>query len=276
MPMQNLSLGMFDSGIGGLTVLKEVRKLLPRERIIYLGDTARVPYGNRSPATVLRYSLENARFLLGKGIKMLIVACNTSSAIALPVLRRRLPVPVVGVIDPPAREAVKRTREKRIGVIGTRATIESRAYVRAIRRLDPSLEVVSRACPLFVPLVEEGLEEDEVARVVVEKYLREVKAAAIDVLLMGCTHYPILEPQIGKILGSGVYIVNSGRETAREVRRMLEKQGSQRNSGKGGCTYFVTDAPDRLSDLGARILGEPLERVRLVRDLGPPPADPSP
>ena len=274
--MRDLSIGMFDSGIGGLTVLREVRRLLPRERIIYLGDTARVPYGNRSPETVRRYSLENAQFLLSKGIKMLIVACNTSSAIALPALKRRLPVPVVGVIDPPAREAVKRSREKRIGVIGTRATIESRAYVRAIRRLDPSVEVFSRACPLFVPVVEEGLEADEVARVIVEKYLHEVKAAAIDVLLMGCTHYPILEPQIRKILGRGVYIVNSGRETAQEVRRMLEKQGSQRNSGKGGCAYFVTDAPDRLSDLGARVLGEPLERIRLVRNLGLPPVDSSP
>jgi glutamate racemase len=274
--MRDLSIGMFDSGIGGLTVLREVRKLLPREHIIYLGDTARVPYGNRSPETVRRYSLENARFLLGKGIKMLIVACNTSSAIALPVLKRRLPVPVVGVIDPPAREAVKRTEEKRIGVIGTRATIESQAYVRAIKRLDPSIEVVSRACPLFVPVVEEGLEQDEVARVVVEKYLHEVKAAAIDVLLMGCTHYPILEPQIRKILGGGVYIVNSGRETAREVGRMLKKHGIRRNSGKGGCIYFVTDAPDRLSDLGARVLGQPIEKIRLVRDLGLPLPDSSP
>ena len=155
--MKDLSLGMFDSGIGGLTVLREVRKLLPREHVVYLGDTARVPYGNRSAGTVRRYSLENAHFLLSKGIKMLIVACNTSSALALPALKRGLPVPVIGVIDPPSREAVRRTRNKRIGVIGTAATIASRAYEQAIHKLDPSVEVVARACPLSCPLSRRGL-----------------------------------------------------------------------------------------------------------------------
>jgi len=274
LPMKDLSLGMFDSGIGGLTVLKEVRKLLPHEHIIYLGDTARVPYGNRSAETVTRYSLENARFLLEKGIKMLIVACNTSSAIALSALKRRLSIPVVGVIEPPAREAVKRTRKKKIGVIGTRATIGSQAYVKAIRKLDPSVEVISQACPLFVPVVEEGLEEDEVAGLVVKKYLREMRDSAIDVLVMGCTHYPILEPRIRELLGDDVYIVNSGRETAHEVQRMLQIYGFHKNSGKGRSDYFVTDAPDKLSDLGGRVLGEPLKRVKLVRL--EPPLPPSP
>ena len=272
--MKDLALGMFDSGIGGLTVLREVRKLLPHEHIIYLGDTARVPYGNRSAETVTRYSLENTRFLLEKGIKMLIVACNTSSAIALPTLKRRLAIPVVGVIEPPARAAVKRTRKKRIGVIGTRATIASRAYVKAIRRLDPSVEVISQACPLFVPVVEEGLEEDEVARLVVEKYMREMKDSGIDVLVMGCTHYPILEPRIRELLGDDVYIVNSGSETAHEVMRVLETHGFGKDSGKGGSDYFVTDAPDKLSDLGSRVLGGPLKRVRLVR-IEPPLPPPS-
>lgn len=265
MPMKDLSLGMFDSGIGGLTVLKEVRKLLPHEHIIYLGDTARVPYGNRSAETVTRYSLENTRFLLEKGIKMLIVACNTSSAIALPALKKRLSIPVIGVIEPPAREAVKRTRNKRIGVIGTRATIGSRAYEKAIKKLDPSVEVISQACPLFVPVVEEGLEQDAVAVLVVEKYLAEMRDSAIDVLVMGCTHYPILEPRIRELLGDDVYIVNSGRETAAEVRKVLQMHGFSQNSGKGGSDYFVTDAPDKLSGLGSRVLGEPLRRVKLVR-----------
>jgi glutamate racemase len=273
--MKDLSLGMFDSGIGGLTVLREVRKLLPHEHIIYLGDTARVPYGNRSAETVTRYSLENTQFLLEKGIKMLIVACNTSSAIALTALKRRLSIPVVGVIEPPAREAVKRTRKKRIGVIGTRATIGSRAYVKTIRRLDPSVEVISQACPLFVPVVEEGLEGDEVAVLVVEKYLRGLKDAGIDVLVMGCTHYPILEPRIRELLGDDVYIVNSGRETAAEVQKMLQMHGFHKDSGKGGSDYFVTDAPDKLSDLGCRVLGEPLKRVRLVRLDAPLPPSPT-
>ncbi len=259
---------MFDSGIGGLTVLKEVKKALPHERIVYLGDTARVPYGNRSPETVTRYSLENTRFLLNKGIKMLIIACNTSSAVALPILKKRLPIPVIGVIDAPSKEAAARTRTKKIGVIGTKATVNSQAYVKAIRKLDPSIHVLSKACPLFVPLVEEGLEEDEVTRVAVAKYLGEFKDSDIDVLVMGCTHYPILEAQIRAFLGEAVYIVNSGRETALEVRRVLEKRNSARKSGKGGCSYYVTDAPDKLSELGGRVLGEPLKKVKLVRNLG--------
>jgi glutamate racemase len=269
LPVKDLAIGMFDSGIGGLTVLREVRKLLPCEHVVYLGDTARVPYGNRSPETVTRYSLENTRFLLSKGIKMLIVACNTSSAVALSALKRSLPIPVVGVIDPPSKEAVRRTRTGKIGVIGTRATVNSQAYPKAIKRLDPSMEVRSKACPLFVPVVEEGLEEDEVARVVVRKYLEEFRDSGIDVLVMGCTHYPILERQIRELIGEDVYIVNTGRETAREVQAMLERRRVARNSGKGGCDYFVTDAPDKLSDLGARVLGEPLKKVRLVKNLEP-------
>ncbi len=261
---------MFDSGIGGLTVLREVKKSLPHERIIYLGDTARVPYGNRSPATVTRYSLENTLFLVNKGIKLLIVACNTSSAVALPVLKKSLPIPVIGVIDPPSKEAVRRTRSGRIGVIGTRATILSEAYRTAIRKLDPSVEVISRACPLFVPIVEEGLEEDEIARVTVRKYLEDFRDSGIDVLVLGCTHYPILERQIMEFLGKGIYIVNTGRETSREVAEVLNRLNDARETGKGGCAYFVTDAPDKLSDLGSRVLGEPLKRVRLVKDLDIP------
>jgi glutamate racemase len=272
--MQDLSIGMFDSGIGGLTVLKEVRKALPHENIVYLGDTARVPYGNRSPETVTRYSLENTRFLLSKGIKMLIVACNTSSAIALPVLKRKLPIPVVGVIDPPSREAALRTRSKKVGVIGTRATVNSQAYVKAIGKIDPSIEVFSQACPLFVPVVEEGLQDDEVARVVVSKYLEGFKDSGIDVLVMGCTHYPILEGQIRGLLGDGIYIVNTGKETASNVKRLLEENGEARKSGKGNSSFYVTDAPDKLSELGSQVLGEPLKKVRLVRSLEPEESSP--
>jgi glutamate racemase len=274
--VENLSIGMFDSGIGGLTVLKEVRRVLPREHIIYLGDTARVPYGNRSPETVTRYSLENTRFLLSKGIKMLIIACNTSSAVALPVLKRRLPIPVIGVIDPPSREAALRTRTKKIGVIGTRATVNSQAYVKAIKKFDSSINVFSKACPLFVPVVEEGLEEDEIARVVVAKYLHEFKDSGIDVLVMGCTHYPILETQIRTLLGNDVYIVNTGKETALNVQRLLEKHHAAKASGKGGCSFYVTDAPDKISELGSRVLGEPLKKVSLVKNLEPEHSTPLP
>jgi glutamate racemase len=265
---------MFDSGIGGFTVLKEVRKALPHEHIVYLGDTARVPYGNRSPETVTRYSLENARFLLSKGIKMLIVACNTSSAVALPVLKKKLPVPVIGVIDPPAEEAVRRTKTRKIGVIGTRATINSQAYVKAVKRRDPSIEVISKACPLFVPLVEEGLEESEVARVAVRMYLEEFLHTGIDVLVMGCTHYPILEKRIRELLGDSLYIVNTGRETSRHVEETLAAAGSAREKGKARCDYFVTDSPDKASNLAGRVLGE-VPKVRLVRNLDHQVSSPS-
>ena len=266
--MKNLSIGIFDSGLGGLTVLKEVRRLLPRENFIYLGDTARVPYGNRSPETVTRYALECALFLLTKGIKMLVIACNTSSALSLNVLKKRLPVPVVGVIEPAARQAVLLTHKKRIGIIGTRATVKSMAYDKAVARIDPSVSVLSMACPLFVPIVEEGLEDDKIAYLTAHKYLDRLKAEEVDVLVLGCTHYPILKNAIGGVLGGEVHILNAGLETARVVKSMLESRGLMKGRGSGSCRYFVTDSPESFSENGSRFLEEPLGHVRLVKDLG--------
>jgi glutamate racemase len=267
---------MFDSGIGGLTVLKEVRAALPHEHIIYLGDTARVPYGNRSPETVTRYSLENANFLLSKGIKLLVVACNTSSAIALPLLKKKLPIPVVGVIDPPSEEAIRKTKTGKIGVIGTRATIASNAYVKAIRKRKSSVEVLSKACPLFVPIVEEGLENEEIARVAVRMYLQDFTNSGIDVLVMGCTHYPILEKQIRDFLGHDLYIVNTGRQTSRYVEENLLSFGVNKQTGNGRSDIYVTDSPDKVSDLGARVLQDTMPKVRLVRSLETTSVVPSP
>ncbi len=258
---------MFDSGIGGLTVLKEVRRLLPEEDIIYFGDTARVPYGNRSPQTVTKYALESALFLLTRGIKILVVACNTSSALALSVLKKKLPVPVLGVIEPGAREAVSRKGVRRIGVIGTRATIRSHAYEEAIRRLNPDVEVLSAACPLFVPIVEEGLEGDPVARLMADRYLLSLKEAAVDVLVMGCTHYPMLEPVIAETMGDGVTIVHTGKETAKEVRTTLENHGTLRKSRKGKTEYFVTDSPYAFAGIGSRFLEEQITHIKFVKDL---------
>jgi glutamate racemase len=258
---------MFDSGIGGLTVLKEARRLLPGEDFVYLGDTARVPYGNRSPYTVTRYALENALFLLTKGIKMLIIACNTSSALSLNILKKKMPVPVVGVIEPAAREAVRRTTAKRIGVIGTKATVKSMAYERAVRRLDRHMTVVSKACPLFVPIVEEGLEHDEIAYLTARKYLGPFASDAVDVMVMGCTHYPVLRHAIREVLGPGVDIVNSGLETARVVKEMLQSSDLAGGKASGGCTYYVTDSPETFSEVGSRFLGESLGGVRLVKNL---------
>jgi glutamate racemase len=265
--MQKLSIGMFDSGVGGLTVLKEVKKLLPSEHIIYFGDTARVPYGNRSPQAVTKYTLESALFLLTKGIKLLAIACNTSSALALHLLQKKFPIPVIGVIDPCAKEVVTSTKNKKVGVIGTKATIKSSAYEKSIQKLDPKIQVFSKSCPLFVPIAEEGLEGDEVAHLMAEKYLRDLLRSNIDTLVMGCTHYPILEDVIRRVMGEKVSIVNAGRETAKEIKNILEKKKILNDKGKGGCEYFVTDSPESFEEIGRRILREPLTKVKSLKNL---------
>jgi glutamate racemase len=258
---------MFDSGIGGLTVLKEVRSILPAENIVYLGDTARVPYGSKSPHTVTKYALESALFLLTKGIKILVIACNTSAALSLSILKKKLPIPVLGVIDPGAKEAAAHTKNKKVGVIGTKATIRSMAYERAIKRLDPGIKVISQSCPLFVPIVEEGLEHDEVARIMAKRYLTELRESGIDVLVMGCTHYPVLEGVIKDVMGDGVAIVHTGRETAKAVRQTLEDDDILNIKGKGGCEYYVTDSPELFKDVGGRFLAEPLRHVTFLKNL---------
>jgi glutamate racemase len=265
--MKMLSIGMFDSGIGGLTVLKEVKKLLPSEHILYLGDSARLPYGNKSPQTITKYALESAIFLLTKGIKILVIACNTSSALALDILKKKLPIPVLGVIYPAAVEAVQYTKTKKIGVIGTKATINSMAYGKAIHKLDPQIEVLAKPCPLFVPIVEEGLENDKIAVYMAKKYLKDIQHSGIDTLVMGCTHYPILEHVIEKVMGRNVTIVNTGRETAKEVKQSLEEKGILNNAGKGGCEYFVTDSPDTFREIGGRFLREEITHIKFLKSL---------
>ncbi|HOP86311.1 MAG TPA: glutamate racemase [Syntrophorhabdaceae bacterium] len=265
--MKDLSIGMFDSGVGGLTVLKEVKNLLPKENILYLGDTARVPYGNRSPQTIIRYAIESALFLLTKGIKLLIIACNTSSAIALKILSKKLPIPVLGVIEPAAKSAVVATKNKKIGIIGTKATIKSMAYENAIREIDPHMEVLSKPCPLFVPIVEEGLDKDEVAFIMAEKYLNEFKASGIDTLIMGCTHYPVLEDVIKNVVGDHVNIINTGKETARDVEACLRERKLLKTKGMGTCKYYVTDDPDTFKEIGGRFLGYTVSPVKYIKSL---------
>src|ERR1700681_3851981 len=214
-------IGVFDSGIGGLTVLKELTAALPNEDFIYLGDTARLPYGTKSNEVIVRYSCENTEFLLPKGIKLLGVACNTSSAVALGEIASHTMVPVIGVIEPGARAAVKASRTGKIGVIGTEATIASGAYTRAIQNLRPRAEIYTRACPLLVPLVEEGWTDNEIAERTVGYYLESLKASGIDTLLLGCTHYPLLRAMFERVLGPRVKIVDSATATAVEVRERL-------------------------------------------------------
>lgn len=260
------AIGIFDSGVGGLTVLREVARLLPGEDLLYLGDTARVPYGTRSERTILRYSLRNARFLMKLGIKMLVVACNTSSAVSLQALQRENRVPVVGVIEPGARRAVALTRKGRIGVIGTEGTIRSGAYQRAITSLARAeVQVVTKACPLFVPLVEEGWVDDPVTREVACRYLEPLKGAGVDVLVLGCTHYPLIEGVIQGIMGPGVRLVNSARETALEVKKTLQRLELLASTGKKGHhRFFVTDNPEKFRRVGKLFLGDPPEEVEEV------------
>src|SRR5258706_922088 len=259
-------IGLFDSGIGGLTVLQQIIEKLPRENTVYLGDTARSPYGTKSVETVLRYSFENADFLLQKGVKLVVVACNTSTAVALAALEENLTVPVVGVIEPGARGALKKTRNKRVGVIGTEGTIQSGAYTQALKRLDPKVEVYSRACPLFVPLVEEGWLDNEVVERTVESYLASLKKSGIDTLILGCTHYPLLKKAIRKFMGREVRLVDSAEETADEVSALLQKRSLEREKGKGSASFFVTDVPDRFIKVGRRFLGEKVDSaVRIER-----------
>ena len=212
-------IGIFDSGIGGLTVLKEIYRKLPHESTVYLGDTARVPYGIRSAETVTRYSMENTKFLFSQDVKMIVVACNTASSLSLEAIRSSVPVPFVGVIEPGAKAAAAATRNKRIGVIGTEGTIKSNSYSRAIMKIDNSIEVFGMACPLFVPLVEEGWTEGKIAEMVAREYLKEIKQKDIDTLVLGCTHYPLLKGILSDVMGEGVNLIDSAIETAREIKK---------------------------------------------------------
>jgi glutamate racemase len=266
MTNKDSAIGVFDSGIGGLTVLHQIIETLPRENTVYLGDTARAPYGTKSVETVLRYSFENSQFLVDKDVKIVVVACNTSTAIALDRLQDTLTIPVVGVIEPGVRRAVKSTKNKRVGVIGTEATIQSGAYTRALKAADAKLEVYSRACPLFVPLVEEGWTDNAVVEMTVQAYLGSLKQSGIDTLILGCTHYPLLKKAIRKFMGGTVRLVDSAEETANEVDQVLQQAALVRKVGKGGHSFFVTDAPDRFIKVGRRFLGEKVESaVRIER-----------
>jgi glutamate racemase len=260
-------IGIFDSGVGGLTVMKEVMKHLPGENILYLGDTARVPYGARSAETVLRYSFENAEFLASKGIKALVVACNTSSAISLDMLRKEFSFPVIGVVEPGARAAVKRAGSNKVAVIGTETTINSGSYKRAIKAIDNSFEVTGVACPLFVPLIEEGWLDGEIVNLTARKYLSSIIDDGASVLVLGCTHYPMLKKIIGEIVG--IPLIDSAIETAMEVSSVLADKGLLRQEGNMPVMeFFVTDAPDKFVSIGEKFLEHPIERISKVRVAG--------
>lgn len=258
------AIGVFDSGIGGLTVFKEIIRLLPFEDIIYLGDSARVPYGTKSPEIVTQYSIENTRFLIENGLKILVVACNTASACSLSELQNFFPLPIVGVIEPGAKKAVEVSREKKIGVIGTEGTIKSGAYQKAVKRLDKNVEVFSKACPLFVPLAEEGWIDNNVALSTAEIYLKYFKEKAIDTLVLGCTHYPLLKGIIKKVVGDNIFLVDSAEETGKEVKRILMDKGGLSEQRKPSHRFFTTDSPERFVMVGSPFLEHSIKGVEKV------------
>ncbi|MGI8437566.1 MAG: glutamate racemase [Chthoniobacterales bacterium] len=247
-------IGVFDSGIGGLTVVSALRKLLPNESIQYLGDTARVPYGGKSATTVQRYSLEIASLLLERNAKVIVVACNTASALALPVLEERVPAKVIGVIAPGAQAAAAATRNGHIGVIGTRATIKSGAYERAIRALNPEVRIVARACPLLVPLIEEGWLESKITDQILMRYLQPMLDGGVDTLVLGCTHYPLLRPAISRLLGDSVILVDSAENCALAVRDLLAAENLQAVQTASSLHVALTDPPDSFLSVAAEAL----------------------
>jgi glutamate racemase len=265
---KNRPIGVFDSGIGGLTVLKEIIEKLPGESTIYLGDTARVPYGIRSAETVVRYSFENTRFLFSKDIKLLVIACNTASAVSLDAIKNRIPIPVIGVIEPGAKAAVKATRNKRIGIIGTEATVKSSSYTKAIKAIDESIEVYGLSCPLFVPLAEEGWIRGTVATLVAREYLGGMKENGIDTVVLGCTHYPLLKKVIAGVLGEGVTLIDSAVETAHEIRAALKALGLNRDQDNSPVReFYVTDSPERFLKVGESFLGRKIAHIEKA-DIG--------
>ncbi|RMG65417.1 MAG: glutamate racemase [Calditrichaeota bacterium] len=264
MPDRAAPVGVFDSGIGGLTVVRQLMRLLPGEDIIYFGDTARIPYGTKSDDTVKRFALEDSFFLLDQGVKAVVVACNTASAIAIQVLRRFLPVPVVGVIEPGVQGALRETRNGRVGVIGTATTIRSGAYRRLLLAARPDLQVVSQPCPLFVPLVEEGWIEDEATYLIARRYLQPLLENRVDTVILGCTHYPLLRPVLGKVLGPGVRLVDSGVEAAHHLKQVLAEAGLLNTRRRGEHRFYLSDFPYKFQEIGERFLERTLPHVETV------------
>lgn len=265
-PKSNAPIGIFDSGVGGLTVFRAIEQRLPNESLIYLGDTARIPYGVRSPATIERYSVECASFVQARGVKAIVIACNTASALAANYLRSKFDLPITGVIRPGSRRAVEKTRNGHIGVIATEATVGSGAYERAMLAINGALRITSRACPLFVPLAEEGWLNHPVTRQVAEEYLAELRSSRVDTLVLGCTHYPILRPVIEDTMGDHISFVDSGEAVADQIASMLEERDLLRKAdGPGIEEFYVTDSADRFRRVAELFLGRPLESVETVK-----------
>jgi glutamate racemase len=258
-------IGVFDSGIGGLTVVKRLASALPNESIIYFGDTARVPYGSKSNSTVIEYSIQNTKFLLQKNIKALVVACNTASSIAMPELKKMFDIPIIGMIEPGSRMAVNKSISNKIGVIGTRATINNLAYSKEINKLNSSAEVIEIPCPLFVPLAEEGWIKHQATYEIAEEYLKGLREDKVDTLVLGCTHYPILSDVIQKVIGSNVTLIDSGVASSEVIKLELEKLHLLSDLSKPGVQeYYVSDIPAKFKEVAESFLGREIDHVHKV------------
>lgn len=258
-------IGIFDSGIGGLTVVKRIASYLPNENIIYFGDTARVPYGTKSNSTIIEYSLQDAQFLINKNIKLLIVACNTVSSVALKDLREKFDIPIVGMINPGATMALNETRNKKIGVIGTYSTINNKAYSQELKELDNQVSVYEKPCPLFVPLAEEGWTHHEATKTIAREYLQELIDHDVDTLILGCTHYPILVDIIQEVMGEDVRLIDSGTAASQIVRDYLHGRGLLNDSNQlGKHEFYVSDVPTKFKEVAERFLGRELEHIEKI------------
>ncbi len=258
--MDNRPIGIFDSGLGGLTAVKEFNRILPGEDVIYFGDTGRVPYGTRSNETILKYVRQDIRFLMSHDIKGIIIACGTASSVALDIVKKEFEIPIIGVVEPAAKAALKATRNKKIGVLGTTGTINSGSYEKMLTGLDPEAEIYTKACPMFVPLVENGYRNSEATTIIAREYLLPLKEQGVDTLILGCTHYPLLSETISAIMGAEVILIDSGSVTADEVKEKMELAGMLNETGRSGMNrYYVTDAVPQFETLGSVFLEKPIE-----------------
>ncbi len=264
---RNAPIGVFDSGIGGLTVAREIMRQMPKERMVYFGDTARLPYGSKSQETILRYSRQIIRFLISKKVKAIVIACNTASAYALETVEKELDIPIIGVIRAGAKTAVNATRNGKIGVIGTEATISSGIYTDVMTRMRPGIEVTAKSCPLFVPLVEEGLRHDSVTDEIASRYLSVLKGRFVDTLVLGCTHYPLIRSTVGRIMGEDVTLVNPAYETAIELKNLLEEKGlSCCTDGEAHEKYkfYVSDLAEKFTVFATSILPDDVKKTEKI------------
>lgn len=252
--MNNNSIGVFDSGLGGLTAVKSISQMLPKENIVYFGDTGRLPYGTKTEETIKQYAASDIRFLLSHNVKLIVIACGTASSVALADMRKMFDTPIVGVVEAACTAAVKATVNGRVGVLGTSATIKSCSYMRGIAELDSSIKVFQKACPLFVPLVENGHFDSKVTELVVEEYLAPIKNEGVDTLILGCTHYPLLENAIKRYMGDGVRIINVCNELAKSIEAILGEDNLSARDGDGTCEYYVSDDEKGFAELGGVFL----------------------